>query len=808
MTPGASSSIVDRILNEGGSRVVVYLVGAGGCGMSGLGHLLLDLGYAICGSDLLENEEVRQLWGRGARIHVGHAAAHVEETVKLVVYSSAVRPDNPELLAARERGIPTVRRAVLLAGLMHRQRGICVAGMHGKTTTTALLAFALERLGANPSYAVGALVPQLVPHARFCWAGPSTTAVSAPWFVAEVDESDGTLPEFHPHYAIILNVDAEHLDHFGSLDAILTNFGQFGGQAASGVIFCADDPRLAELFARHPRALSYGRHPLAGYRAELLDSDAAQPQQRRFQVWHRGQPLGPFQIQLLGEQNISNATAVVALLHQLGFSAAAIAGAIAPFRGAARRQQELYRDADCQVFEDYGHHPNEIRATLRALRSLGPKRLLVAFQPHRYTRTQHLWREFAQCFADADRLWLVDLYPASEPEIPGVNSGFLAKAIQAQGKPVEAVVSLAHLAAVLRQATEAGDLVLFLGAGDITQAAHQFADQMLASRGPRPISPSPAGQGAAANAPVAFAMNTELYTELTARLTPETVLRQDEPLAKRTTLRVGGPADLYAEPASERDLAEVLKFCSKHTLPFVFLGRGSNLLIRDGGIRGAVICLAHPHFSEVRVEGEKLHCGAGARLKTVAIEAKRQGLSGLEFLEGIPGSVGGAMRMNAGAMGSWLFDHVESIRFMDFAGAVHERQASEVNVEYRGCPLFKNHVALGAVLKGQYAARDAIQARMDSFSRKRWESQPSQSSAGCIFKNPKTVPAGRLIDELGLKGVRVGGASVSDVHANFIINDGSATARDVLSLIKLIKERARSARGIELETEVEILGDG
>jgi UDP-N-acetylenolpyruvoylglucosamine reductase len=220
-----------------------------------------------------------------------------------------------------------------------------------------------------------------------------------------------------------------------------------------------------------------------------------------------------------------------------------------------------------------------------------------------------------------------------------------------------------------------------------------------------------------------------------------------------------------------------------------------------------VICLAHPHFSRVEVVGERLLCGAGARLKSVAVEARRHGLSGLEFLEGIPGSVGGAMRMNAGAMGSWLFDVVETIRFMDWVGTLHERRASEVNVEYRGCPLFKNHIALGAVLHGQLASKDAIQARMESFSRKRWESQPSQPSAGCIFKNPESVAAGRLIDELGLKGTRVGGASVSEVHANFIVNNGTATASDVLNLIEVIKQRARSARGIELQTEVEILGE-
>jgi UDP-N-acetylenolpyruvoylglucosamine reductase len=242
-------------------------------------------------------------------------------------------------------------------------------------------------------------------------------------------------------------------------------------------------------------------------------------------------------------------------------------------------------------------------------------------------------------------------------------------------------------------------------------------------------------------------------------------------------------------------------------LPFTIIGRGSNLLIRDGGIRGVVISLGHETFSRVQIVGEHLHCGAGAKLKTVSVDARRAGLAGLEFLEGIPGSVGGALRMNAGAMGSWMFEVVEQIRFMDFAGGVHERKASEVNVEYRGCPLFKTHIALGAVLHGTPASKETIQERASQFNAKRWETQPAQPSAGCIFKNPKAVPAGKLIEELGLKGTKRGGAMVSTVHGNFIVNEGNATAKDVLELIEFIKQTAKAKRGIDLETEVEIIGE-
>lgn len=299
----------------------------------------------------------------------------------------------------------------------------------------------------------------------------------------------------------------------------------------------------------------------------------------------------------------------------------------------------------------------------------------------------------------------------------------------------------------------------------------------------------------------------QLASALAERLSSASVVRANEPLAKRTTLRVGGPADVYVEPASEDDLAAVLKFCDEAGQKFFMLGRGSNLLVRDGGFRGVIICLAQPFFSRIEVLGKNLQCGAGAKLKSVAVEARRASLAGLEFLEGIPGSVGGALRMNAGAMGGEIFNNVGAIRFMDFSGKIRERSGDEMAATYRSCDLLKTNIALSAILHGQPAAREEIEERMKKFSEKRWASQPAAPSAGCMFKNPATIPAGKLIDELGLKGLRVGGAVVSAAHGNFLVNEGNATAREVLELIQSIKQRAKNARGIELHTEVEIIGE-
>jgi len=300
---------------------------------------------------------------------------------------------------------------------------------------------------------------------------------------------------------------------------------------------------------------------------------------------------------------------------------------------------------------------------------------------------------------------------------------------------------------------------------------------------------------------------TEQARILKARLSSASVVRANEPLARRTTLRVGGPADLYIEPADEADLSGTLAFATAQSLPIFILGRGSNLLVRDGGIRGMVICFAQPHFTRITVHGESLECGAGAKLKEVANEAKRNCIAGFEFLEGIPGSVGGALRMNAGAFGGEMFGVVESLRFMDYTGHAATVPATQMEAGYRSCPFFKTHISIGAVLRGLRAERAVIEQRMNECSQKRWASQPKAPSAGCAFKNPESIGAGRLVDELGLKGTQVGGARVSREHGNFIVTEAGAKAQDVLDLMELIKQRALAERGISLQTEIQIIGE-
>ncbi|MBR90343.1 MAG: UDP-N-acetylenolpyruvoylglucosamine reductase [Verrucomicrobiales bacterium] len=750
----------------------VYLLGAGGCGMSGLGHLLLDLGLKVFGSDLKSSGAVRGLQARGADIRVGHLPEHLSACdPAMVVYSSAMRRDNPAMMRAEQLGVPLARRAVVLAALLRRQRGVCVAGMHGKTSTTGLLAHALRELDTGLGFAVGGDVPQ--------WERAARMPEGDGFFVVEADESDGTLREFFPEQVILLNVDEEHVDYFANLDAVCDEFEEFARQARGAVFYCADDPRLVEILSGWENAISFGMSPAADYRVELLSTESVGA---RFELWRGTECVGEFRLALFGAHHVSNAAAVVAFLNHNGFDMTAAAEAMADFRGVGRRQQLLLELEGVRVFDDYGHHPREIDATLRAMRGIGGERVLAAFQPHRYTRTRHLINEFATCFTAADQVWVTDVYSAGEEEIPEVNGAGLAAAVAEEGTLAAFAPTLCRLREQVRMAARSGDVIVFLGAGDITQMAHQVALDLAVESGP----PAEA---------------------LAALLSPESVVRADEPMARRTTLRVGGPADVYVEPASEVDLAKVLRFCAARELGWMLLGRGSNLLVRDGGIRGVVINLVREPFNRLEVRGGQMFAGAGLRLKALAHAARESGLAGLEFLEGIPGSVGGALRMNAGAMGSMTFDVVESIRYMTPLGEIHEVLAEDVESSYRSCPLLRENIALGGVFQGKTSSRVAVAGRMREFSKHRFSSQPGAKSAGCIFKNPTDCSAGKLVDELGLKGLRVGGAVVSDVHGNFIVNDGDATAAEVLELIGKIKERVLSDRGIELRTEVQVVGE-
>ena len=743
----------------------IHIIGVCGSGMSGLARLLLAQGHQLSGSDLVASDAAADYIPAGVRYFEGHAASNIDG-VALVVFSSAIAAENPERVAAAEKNILCVRRAECLVVLADQKSAYIVAGSHGKTTTSSMLTHVLRQADRNPSHYIGAQVPLLGANAAWTEGKP---------FVVEADESDGTLALFAPQASLILNIEEEHLDYYHSIEEIVQVFATLCERTSGPIIYCADDKNAMLLCSHAKQGVSYGISELADYRA--LDVHL-QNFSSRFSVLRGGQLLGEIALEVPGAQNVANALGVVALATELGIPWNQIASALAEFRGAARRFEVKFRSADYMVVDDYAHHPTEIKATLSAAKSSGWKRVLALFQPHRYSRTKALLGEFAGAFHDADRVFITEIYAASEAAMAGVTGEAVAEAVRADGHAQVAYEStLGRLRAAVNAILEPGDLVITLGAGDIHRVAQHLAQGL------------------------------SWYGELQPKLKPESILKRDEPLHKHTTMRIGGPAQLWFEPCDEEDLSLGLRFAHDRGIAVTFIGRGSNLLVRDGGIHGLCVHLGRPYFSRVEVDGEYVTVGAGARLKVIVAEARKQNVGGFEFMEGIPGNLGGALRMNAGAMQGWTMEVVESVRSIDLLGHVHEIKKEDMEIHYRSVPHFQSNIAVSARLKGKPSSKEEIAEKLKAYSGKRWTSHPAAPSAGCIFKNPGPIPAGKLIDELGLKNLSVGSARVSEVHGNFIVNDGGATAEDVLQLIAMIQSRARESRQIDLHTEVIVLGE-
>ncbi|MFN2541685.1 MAG: UDP-N-acetylmuramate--L-alanine ligase [Chthoniobacterales bacterium] len=744
----------------------VHVIGVAGSGMSGLAALLLELGHEVSGSDKVTTQETERLERLGLRFHLNHHAPDAANA-ELVIFSSAIKSDNPILAGARDAGKPAVRRAEALAAVMSGKRGILIVGMHGKTTTSAMAAHVLREGGLHPSHYVGAEIPILGTNAHWDTRGE--------YFVAEGDESDGTIALFHPEHTLILNIEEEHLDYYPDLAAIEKVFAQLLEQTRDKVFYSADAAGAARICRSLPRVICFGFASQADYRAadiELRNFGSA------FSVYHGDVKLGEAALNVPGEHNIHNAVGVIALANELGVPFDKIAASLRKFQHARRRFEIKYDSARFLLVDDYGHHPTEIRATLKTARTMRRKRVLTMFQPHRYSRTKALAKDFGRAFDDADRVVITDVYPASEAPIPGISGKTIADEIAAHGhRGVSYQPRLEWVHRDVGSMLDGGDLVLSLGAGNIHEQLSILAADLVTA---------------------------EKFKEIVGE---EGDVRLYEPLAKHTTLRVGGPAQFWIEPRTESSFAELIRFCRREGLPLFVIGRGSNLLVRDGGLRGVVV---HPNggeFGKIDIDGQEITAGVGVKMREVAYAARAAGIGGLEWMEGIPGAVGGGLRMNAGAMGSQLFEHVVRVRYLDPEGNPHTQDRHELDVHYRSFPLLQNNYAVLATFHGMPAPREEIEARLQKSQHKRRTTQPIAKSAGCIFKNPDSCPAGKLVEELGLKDMRIGQARVSEVHGNFIVNDGGATAADMLALIERIQTAARAKRGIELETEVQIVGE-
>ncbi|MHB1843912.1 MAG: UDP-N-acetylmuramate--L-alanine ligase [Deltaproteobacteria bacterium] len=449
----------------------IHFVGIGGIGMSGIAEVLLNLGYQVSGSDLRGSELTERLAAMGGRIAIG---PHREENARgadVLVISSAVRRDNPEVRAARAAGVPVIPRAEMLAELMRLKSGIAVAGSHGKTTTTSMVSHVLAAAGLDPTSVVGGRMVNL---------GSNAKLGRSEWMVVEADESDGSFLRLSPTIAIVTNVDPEHLDHYGELAKLRAAFVEFVNRVPfyGLAVLCLDHPTvqgfLPEVEKRH---VTYGQAPQADYRALGIELNGFRS---TFEAHRRAESLGRFELAMVGAHNVQNALAVLAVADELAIPRETVREALAAFRGVDRRFTVRGEAKGITVVDDYGHHPAEIRATLAGARAAFGRRLLVAFQPHRYSRTRDLLDDFSTAFNDADSLVCLEVYAAGEESLPGVSGLALAESVRIHGhRDVAFAADRAAATRELLARARPGDIVLTLGAGDVTK----LGPELLAALG-------------------------------------------------------------------------------------------------------------------------------------------------------------------------------------------------------------------------------------------------------------------------------------------------------------------------------------
>ena len=741
-------------------------LGVGGMGMAPLASWLARAGHAIAGyDDNLQQAVRRHLIDAGVQLHDFIFPEQLSPDTT-VVYSSAIQPQHRLLAAARARGFKCLRRGELLAEIAACKRLIAVVGSHGKTTTTGMIAHAARHCGVPINYILGGLFNDAA-------SAPSAYCESE-WLVAEVDESDGTIDLFRPEVTVVLNLDWDHADRYSSAAMLDAAFGRLLARTRQRVLLCSEGD-LSGRFNKTGTAeyLTFGER---GDWRVAAQADGSLRLSGRF---------APARIQPppVGRFNQINGAAALAVLQLL--AAEIKPDVLSSFTGMARRQTLLHRDATLTVVEDYAHHPTEIAALLECLRAMAPaRRLVVVFQAHRYSRTKQFKRAFAEVLQGVDQLYLLPVYAAHEAQLPGGCTADLAAAF------AEAPQQLAmNLDGVQRLADGIGDTpttLAFVGAGDIDQFAALFSSMRRSDS----------------------VLSAAWRDFLQPRVSSACVLKDNEPLANKTTIRIGGAARFYAEPADLCDLRALLSAAKLFELPIFYLGRGSNLLVPDEGFDGLVIRFSGAAWRRTELlEAGRLWTAAGVRLKEICGHAARAGLGGFEFLEGIPGAIGGALRMNAGAMGNWMFDVVERVQFLDQAGQLQDWGKDAFHFGYRKVEELSRGIVLGAILNSvEQQSEGSIRDRIHSYSSTRKESQPRAPSAGCMFKNPPGNFAGKLIETCGIKGLRVGGAQVSELHGNFIVNCGGARASEVIELVRQVRAAIQAQSGYVLEPEVLLMG--
>jgi UDP-N-acetylmuramate--alanine ligase len=754
----------------------VHLAGICGIGMAGLAVHLAHRGLRVTGCDRSADSSIAAwLRERGIPVTGGHDPAHIDDATEILIFSPALPLSHPELEAARKRGVPILRRGEVLPLLLEGRRSIAVAGTHGKTSTSTFIAQVLRFAGETPGFCIGGESAPL---------GGVADAGGGGSLIVEADESDGTLAGYAPEIAVITNIDRDHLEHFSGVEDLFACFETFAGRAKR-VVYCNDDEPARRLGQACAQGTAYGLSADAAVRAEDIEEGAWSS---TYRLVLNGRPAGRIDLPVPGRHNVLNSLAAIAALLGWGLDLEAIRAGLARVELPRRRFERIIAHSDLMVISDYAHHPAEIAALVRTARGAGYRRIRAVFQPHRYTRTLALGADFPEAWRGTDELALVPVYAASEPPLEGGSIGDLYAHFRAAETGIGSVLlaqSVESVWAYWQVTRAAGDLFLIVGAGDV--------DRMVTWV-----------RQAWGGTPPAFSSNSPDWVTEVERLPFESSrCRRNEPLGLRTTLGVGGVADLWVDVGTERDLARLIRWSRERGVPLKILGGGSNVLVSDLGVRGIVARLAGGDFRRLRREGRQLIAGAAVPLSVLLGRSSEEGLAGLEFLEGIPGLVGGALWMNAGAWGDAVADRVVWVRALMADGREQVLTPAEVRFEYRRAPGLAGAVAVEAAFELTSEERESIERRRNEIAgRRAW--MTGLRCVGSVFKNPPGDFAGRLIEAAGLKGTRIGGVTMGPRHANVFTAGLGARTGDVGAAIARVRMTVAARWGIELETEAAI----
>ncbi len=718
----------------------LHFLGIGGISMSGLARYYSAKGYQVSGCDIRESSTTNELNDEGISVQIGHSSEHLKD-IDILVYNKAISNEENELKSAVAEGIEHIGRLELLAELFKENKTIGITGSHGKSTITAMVAIIFLALDLDPSIQIGAELPEISGNWRF---GKSD------YLIAEVDESNPAFADLKTDAAILANLGYDHIagkfderrNYYASKADLDKAIKQYVSQAKK-LVYYADCPNLAKIIEKSNNSFSYGYTKNADYQILEQELKAGSSQ---FKLKLANKDTLNVKLNVPGAHNVQNASAALALADIYNLDLNKALAALEGFKGVGRRWQLWGEVNGALIVDDYAVHQTEIKATLNTAKNTG-KFVRAVLQPHRMVRTAQNWQELAQAVSIADEILVLDIYNFGEKEIPGISSELIIDYLKNKGKKVSHH-DISSATKYLLPIIDSNDLVVTLGAGDVWRVAENLIQ------------------------------------------TSKKINKQVK-LKNYTSLKLGGPAELW-EVNSLEDLKEATKE------EYRIIGAGSNLLISDKGVKERVIKLGKSFNNLKSWQGEEdFWFGAATPLPGLVRKASQFSLSGAEGLLGIPAQLGGAIKMNAGTRFGEISEILSELEVFEDS-ELKIIPVTDIGLSYRQSKLSDKTIVTRAHLSFKKEEKAKILEKMSQVDAAR-KSQPKLKSAGCAFKNPKNQSAGYLIDQAGLKGLRVGDAMVAYEHANFIVNLGNASSADVLALLEKINAKLEQKLEIEWE---------